>query len=62
MHGQHIGYVCVSSFDQNPERQLEHIEIGKVFTDKAAGKDGQQPEWKSLRDRNTRAAELNKRR
>ena len=23
MHGQRIGYVRVSSFDQNPERQLE---------------------------------------
>ncbi|HBN1845193.1 TPA: recombinase family protein, partial [Klebsiella pneumoniae] len=25
MHGQRIGYVRVSSFDQNPERQLEQI-------------------------------------
>ena len=24
MQGQRIGYVRVSSFDQNPERQLEH--------------------------------------
>ncbi|HBQ0660029.1 TPA: recombinase family protein, partial [Klebsiella pneumoniae] len=26
MHGQRIGYVRVSSFDQNPERQLEQIQ------------------------------------
>ncbi|EMU5663845.1 recombinase family protein, partial [Salmonella enterica subsp. enterica serovar 4,[5],12:i:-] len=24
MQGQRIGYIRVSSFDQNPERQLEH--------------------------------------
>ena len=39
MHGQRIGYVRVSSFDQNPERQLEHVEVGRVFTDKASGKE-----------------------
>lgn len=44
MHGQRIGYVRVSSFDQNPERQLEHVEVGKVFTDKASGKDTLRPE------------------
>ncbi|HBY2498036.1 TPA: recombinase family protein, partial [Klebsiella pneumoniae] len=27
MHGQRIGYVRVSSFDQNPERQLEQIQV-----------------------------------
>ncbi|EOC3911944.1 TPA: recombinase family protein, partial [Escherichia coli] len=26
MQGQRIGYVRVSSFDQNPDRQLEQIE------------------------------------
>ncbi|MGV3988581.1 recombinase family protein, partial [Escherichia coli] len=31
MQGQRIGYVRVSSFDQNPDRQLEQIEVGKVF-------------------------------
>ena len=43
-----IGYVRVSSFDQNPERQLEQVEVGKVFTDKASGKDTQRPELDSL--------------
>ncbi|HBX5068349.1 TPA: recombinase family protein, partial [Klebsiella pneumoniae] len=28
MQGQRIGYVRVSSFDQNPDRQLEQIEVG----------------------------------
>ncbi|MBN0084920.1 recombinase family protein, partial [Pseudomonas aeruginosa] len=27
MHGQRIGYVRVISFDQNPERQLEQIQV-----------------------------------
>jgi hypothetical protein len=29
MPGQRIGYVRVSSFDQNPERQLENISLTK---------------------------------
>ena len=48
MQGQRIGYVRVSSFDQNPDRQLEQIEVGKVFTDKASGKDTQRPELERL--------------
>ena len=48
MQGQRIGYIRVSSFDQNPERRLEQVEVGKVFTDKASGKDTQRPELDSL--------------
>ncbi|WP_441338998.1 recombinase family protein [Polaromonas sp. AET17H-212] len=43
-----IGYARVSSFDQNPERQLEQLEVGRVFTDKASGKDTLRPELDSL--------------
>ena len=39
MTGQRIGYIRVSTLDQNPERQLEGIEIDRIFTDKASGKD-----------------------
>lgn len=39
MQGHRIGYVRVSSFDQNPERQLEQTQVSKVFTDKASGKE-----------------------
>jgi DNA invertase Pin-like site-specific DNA recombinase len=46
--GQRIGYVRVSSFDQNAERQLEHVEIDRVFTDKASGKDTQRPQLEAL--------------
>jgi DNA invertase Pin-like site-specific DNA recombinase len=48
LHGQHIGYVRVSSFDQNPERQLEHVPVDRLFTDKASGKDTQRPELERL--------------
>ncbi|MBP6999809.1 MAG: recombinase family protein [Tepidiphilus sp.] len=48
MQGHRIGYVRVSSFDQNPERQLEHVQVDKVFTDKASGKDTQRPQLDAL--------------
>ncbi|MCR7874562.1 recombinase family protein, partial [Pseudomonas aeruginosa] len=48
MQGQRIGYVRVSSFDQNPERQLEQVEVGKLFTDKASGKDTQRPQLEAM--------------
>lgn len=48
MSGQRIGYIRVSSFDQNPERQLETIQVERVFTDKASGKDTQRPELDQL--------------
>jgi DNA invertase Pin-like site-specific DNA recombinase len=44
MNGQRIGYVRVSSFDQNPERQLEGIQVDRNFTDKASGKDVKRPQ------------------
>lgn len=48
MPGQRIGYIRVSSFDQNPERQLENTALDRVFTDKASGKDMQRPELDRL--------------
>jgi len=48
LHGQRIGYIRVSSFDQNPERQLEQVQVDKVFTDKASGKDTLRPELDAL--------------
>jgi len=48
MKGQRIGYVRVSSFDQNPERQLEQVQVDRIFTDKASGKDTQRPQLEAL--------------
>ena len=48
--GKKIGYVRVSTFDQNPERQLENIEVDKTYTDKASGKDVNRPALQELID------------
>ena len=48
MGGQKVGYIRVSSFDQNPERQLEQVELSRIFTDKASGKDTLRPELDNL--------------
>ncbi|EEY5578432.1 recombinase family protein, partial [Escherichia coli] len=37
MTGQRIGYIRVSTFDQNPERQLEGVKVDRAFSDKASG-------------------------
>jgi DNA invertase Pin-like site-specific DNA recombinase len=44
MTSQRIGYIRVSSLDQNAERQLDGIHLDKVFTDKASGKDTNRPQ------------------
>jgi DNA invertase Pin-like site-specific DNA recombinase len=48
MTGQRVGYIRVSSFDQNPERQLEGIQVDRNFTDKASGKDIKRPQLDAL--------------
>jgi DNA invertase Pin-like site-specific DNA recombinase len=42
--GQVVGYRRVSSVDQNEARQLEGVELDRVFTDKASGKDAKRPQ------------------
>ncbi|MBX7435529.1 recombinase family protein [Mycobacterium sp. Y57] len=41
---QRVGYQRVSTVDQNTDRQLDGVELDKVFTDKASGKDTQRPQ------------------
>lgn len=43
MAGQNVGYIRVSTVEQNTARQLDGIELDKVFEDKASGKDTQRP-------------------
>src|SRR3954471_4370257 len=45
---QRIGYVRVSSYDQNADRQLEQLDVDRVFTDKASGKDAERPQLRAL--------------
>jgi DNA invertase Pin-like site-specific DNA recombinase len=42
--GKRVGYIRVSSVDQNEQRQLDGIELHKTFKDKASGKDTQRPQ------------------
>lgn len=42
--GLRVGYVRVSSGDQNIERQLDGVLLDKVFTDKASGKSSDRPQ------------------
>jgi hypothetical protein len=48
LHGQRVGCTCVSSFDQNPERQPEGVAVDRVLTDKVSGKDTRRPELDNL--------------
>ena len=41
---QRIGYIRVSSLDQNVERQLDGVALDNVFTDKASAKDTNRPQ------------------
>lgn len=42
--GHRVGYQRVSTVDQNTARQLDGVQLDKVFTDKASGKDTKRPE------------------
>lgn len=43
MNGKNIGYIRVSSIDQNTARQLEGVPLDKTFTDTCSGKDTRRP-------------------
>ena len=45
-----VGYIRVSTYDQNPERQLDGMHLDKIFTDKASGKDLKRPAFEELLD------------
>ena len=43
-----IGYIRVSTVEQNTARQLDGLELDKVYTDKCSGKDTDRPELKVM--------------
>ena len=46
-----VGYVRISSLDQNPERQLEELnalKVEKIFMDKLSGKNIERPELQKM--------------
>jgi DNA invertase Pin-like site-specific DNA recombinase len=48
--GQRVGYVRVSTTDQNTERQLDGVVLDRTFTDKASGKDTKRPQLRAALD------------
>ena len=48
MKGQRLGYIRVSSYDQNSERQLNGEILDRIFSDKASGKDVDRSQLKEL--------------
>ncbi|GAM11323.1 transposon Tn501 resolvase [Geobacter sp. OR-1] len=48
MVGQKIGYVRVSSDDQNVDRQLDGLELDRVFVDKIPGKSTDRPQLQEM--------------
>lgn len=48
MVGQKVGYIRVSSEDQNTGRQLEGLELHKTFTDKVSGKSTDRPQLQEM--------------
>jgi len=48
--GQTVGYIRVSTLDQNTIRQLDGEHLDRVFSDKASGKNQNRPELEALID------------
>ena len=46
--GHRIGYVRVSTVDQNAARQLEGLDVERTFTDKASAKDVKRPQLQAM--------------
>jgi DNA invertase Pin-like site-specific DNA recombinase len=47
-HAVRVGYIRVSSVDQNVVRQLDGVEVERTFTDRASGKDTTRPKLEEL--------------
>lgn len=43
-----VGYIRVSSVDQNTDRQLDGLELDKVFADKVSGKDTNRSQFQAM--------------
>ena len=44
---QRVGYIRVSITDQNTARQLDGVELDRIFEDKASGKDAKRPNFRN---------------
>ncbi|MGG7465204.1 recombinase family protein [Plantibacter sp. YIM 135347] len=50
MTGKRIGYIRVSTLDENTVRQLDGVQVDKVYTDRASGKDRDRPQLEDMID------------
>lgn len=50
MNGQKIGYVRVSTVEQNESRQLDDLQLDKIFTDKCSGSKKDRPQFNIMLD------------
>jgi DNA invertase Pin-like site-specific DNA recombinase len=50
MTGKTIGYIRVSTYEQNGDRQLDGLMTDRTYTDKASGRDANRPELLALLD------------
>ncbi len=50
MTGQKIGYKRVSTAEQKTDRQLESLQLDKVFEEKISGKDTNRPQLEAMLD------------
>ena len=48
MAGQRIGYVRVSTVEQNADRQLDGVTLDKTYVDRASGRDTARPKLQAL--------------
>jgi DNA invertase Pin-like site-specific DNA recombinase len=48
MPGQTVGYIRVSTIDQNIDRQLDGHQLDRTFTDRLSGKDTARPELEAM--------------
>ena len=48
MNGRKIGYMRVSSADQNTERQLDGLTMDRTFTDKVSVKSTDRPQLQEM--------------
>jgi len=46
--GKRVGYIRVSTIEQNVNRQLEGVQLDKVFTEYASGKDTNRPQLQAM--------------
>src|SRR6185312_15984418 len=50
MTGKRVGYIRVSTADQNPERQLAGVQLDKKFIDTVSSKTWDRPQLKAMLD------------